>query len=60
MQLNQFGALCIDCHEGVRTGAGFIYGPGTSNRVLCFNCAYLECGRNRGLIGTASRRPDAD
>lgn len=50
MQLNQFGAWCIDCRQGVARNGGFIYGPGASNRVLCLDCAYLDCGRSRELI----------
>ncbi len=57
MQLNQFGAMCIDCHRGVAKDGGFIYGPGASNRVLCLNCAYLECGRSRGLLAPITVAP---
>ena len=57
MQLNQFNALCIDCGQGVRKGGGFIYGPGSSNRVLCLGCAYLECGRSRDLVAPGPAAP---
>ncbi|GAD87365.1 hypothetical protein NCAST_34_04930 [Nocardia asteroides NBRC 15531] len=50
MQLNQFGALCIGCRQGVRERGGFIYSPGAGNHVLCLHCAYVECGESRGLI----------
>lgn len=50
MYRNIYGALCVNCQQGVGKEGGFIYKPGGRNAIVCDQCAHRIVGQHLGLL----------